>query len=186
MAEAITELQELTDDWPRMEDLPLNDVFLDAVANAGRVTQATHQQEKLRALRNAVLNSIGPAAPTIDEQVRFFRLIEEFTPAHLRLLSFLDDPGAAFDAAGVPRPDLLMGGRSSLLGALPEWVVHSREWIDLVAGDLTSAALTNGAGLHSTISGSGLWQSATSPLGGRFLAFMRTPVPLSDWEDSAA
>src|SRR4051812_46782774 len=169
-----------------MEDLPLNDVFLDAVANAGRVTQATHQQEKLRALRNAVLNSIGPAAPTIDEQVRFFRLIEEFTPAHLRLLAFLDDPGGVFDAAGVPRPDLLAGGRSSLLGALPEWAAQTREWIDLLAGDLTSAALTNGAGLQSIMRGASLWESATSPLGGRFFGFVRTPAPLSDRDDREA
>jgi hypothetical protein len=68
-------------------------VFVDAVVNATRAAQATHQSEKLDALRNGVLHSLDEDAPTLDEQARFFRLVEQLTPAHLRMLRFLNDPG---------------------------------------------------------------------------------------------
>jgi hypothetical protein len=79
-----------------------------------------------------------------------------------------------------------MGGRMSLIEALPEFAGRPREWIDLVAGDLASAALTNHGGLHVIRTGASLWQSATSPLGRRFLAFVRTPAPLADQQEPAA
>jgi hypothetical protein len=122
-----------------------------------------------------VLNTLGPDAPTLDEQARFFRLVEQFTPAHLRLLAFLDDPGAVFDAAGLARPVSMMGGRDSLLEqGVPEFAGR-RDWYDLLHSDVTAAGLTDGSGLHVTMTGDGRWHPATSELGGRFLAFIREP-----------
>lgn len=45
--------------------------------------------EKLAALRNAVLNCLGPGAPKADEQAQFFSLVDRFTPSHLRVLAFM-------------------------------------------------------------------------------------------------
>jgi hypothetical protein len=86
VAEAINELQDTTDGWPAFEDLAEDDVFLDAVVNATRAAQATHRAEKFDALGNGVLGSIGPFAPSREEQTRFFRLVDQFSVAHLRLL----------------------------------------------------------------------------------------------------
>ncbi|MGY1691878.1 hypothetical protein [Geodermatophilus sp. SYSU D01105] len=176
VAEAITELQDTSEDWPTFEDLAEDDVFSDAVVNATRAAQATHQAEKLEALRNGVLNSIGPFAPSIEEQTRFFRLVDQFSVAHLRLLAFFADPGGFFDRAGVDRPKLLMGGRASLLGALPEFASQPRDWTSLLTADLQAAALTDHGGLNTVQSGDSLWLPATSELGQRFLAFVRPPA----------
>lgn len=86
------------------ETLAEDDRFIDAVVSATRAAQATHDEEKLTALRNGGLNTLGPNAPTEDEQLRFFRFVEQFSPAHLRLLHFLHDPGAVFDKAESPGP----------------------------------------------------------------------------------
>jgi hypothetical protein len=180
VAEAIRELQDAAEDWPALEDLRENDVFVDAVVHASRAAQATHQEEKLRALRNGVLNSIAPDAPSVDEQARFFRLVDELTPSHLRLLNFLQDPGAAFAAAGLDRPSLMMGGRMTLLEMLPDFRGRPREWIDLLAKDLTDAGLTNYGGLHTTQTGDSLWLPATSGLGSRLLAFVTAPPALRE------
>ena len=148
--------------------------FIDAVVSATRAAQATHDEEKLTALRNGVLNTLGPNAPTEDEQLRFFRFVEQFSPAHLRLLRFFHDPGAGFDAAGITRPGYLAGGRATLLeDGMPEFR-DKREWSALLFGDLYTAGLTNGA-LGDMQSGESLWLSATSPLGDRFLAFVSNP-----------
>jgi hypothetical protein len=174
LAEAITDLQN-RDDGLSFEELADDDAFADAVITAARAAQATHREEKLTALRNGVLNTLGPNAPSLDEQARFLRLVEEFTPAHLRLLAFLNDPGKTFDDAGRVRPDLLAGGRGNLLeDAMPEFK-DRRNWYDLLDRDLGAAGLTNHGGLHVTQGGSSLWHSATSELGQRFLAFISKP-----------
>jgi len=175
LAAAVTELQERTDGLS-FADLAEDDAFVDAVIAATRAAQATHVEEKLEALRNGVLNTLGPDAPTLDEQARFFRLIEQFTPAHLRLLAFLNDPGAVFDAAGLPRPDLVSGGRADLIeDGMPEFK-DRRDWYDLLDRDLAAASLTNHGGLHAMQNGASLWRPATSDLGRRFLAFISEPT----------
>lgn len=180
LAIAVTELQEKSGvcDY---DELAENEAFVDAVVAATRASQATHDAAKLAALRNGVLNTLTPEAPAVDEQARFFRLVEQFTPSHLRLLRFLDDPGEFFDSLGIERPNLYMGGRSGLLEALPEFAGR-RDWYDLLNADLAAAALTNHGGLHVTQTGASLWQPATSVLGKRFLAFIRDPRAASSPE----
>ncbi|TCC34940.1 hypothetical protein [Kribbella sindirgiensis] len=110
LADTVTELQEqgsgLTFD--QLADDP---IFTDAVINATRAAQATHQQEKLDALRNGVLNSLGPGAPSVDEQSRFFRLVDEFGVAHLTMLTFPHNPRGWFDDRGLQQETYMMGGR---------------------------------------------------------------------------
>lgn len=164
------------------DTLAEDDRFIDAVVSTTRAAQATHDEDKLTALRNGVLNTLGPHAPTDDEQLRFFRFVEQFSPAHLRLLHFFHDPGAGFDAAGITRPGYLAGGRATLLeDGMPEFR-DKREWSALLFGDLYTAGLTNGS-LQGMQSGASLWEAATSPLGDRFLAFVSDPrVPVETTE----
>jgi hypothetical protein len=143
-------LADAVNDMQTREDGAEDERFIDAVVSATRAAQATHDEDKLTALRNGVLNTLGPKAPpTEDEQLRFFRFVEQFSPAHLRLLDFLHDPGAFFDRAGITRPNYSMGGRSTLLeDGMPE-LRGQRDWYDLLFGDLSTAGLTSGA-LHVT------------------------------------
>lgn len=172
LAVAVTELQ---DNDLSFDDLAESDTFVNAVMNATKAAQSTHQTDKLRALRNGVLNSLDTNAPSDDEQARFFRLVEEFTPAHLKLLGFLHDPGKTFDDAGIQRTESTMGGsRGSLLErAIPEFA-NQREWYDLLAADIGSAHLAS-ISLHAMMTAGGAWVPATTDLGNRFLAFIADP-----------
>lgn len=173
LAEAVDDLQERVDGLD-LDKLASNEDFVDAVVHATRAAEGTHQTEKIDALRNAVLNVALPAAPATDLIRIFLRYLDEFTPSHLRLLAFLDDPIAAFDARGLPKPDLMMGGRSHLLEeALPEFAGR-RDFYDPLASDLERAGLANAA-LHVTMTGTGLWQSTTTDRGKQFLAFITDP-----------
>jgi hypothetical protein len=51
-----------------------------------------HHKEKLKALRNAVLNSISPNLPEEDLQLMFLNWVDELTTWHLRILQFFDSP----------------------------------------------------------------------------------------------
>lgn len=167
LADTVTRLE----NRPDLDDLADNDVFVDAVVNATRAAQATHDQVKLEALRNAVCNSIGEDAPVVDEQARFFRLIDQFTGAHIRMLAFAEDPGALVDAAGVERPNYSHASRSTVLELLPEFAGR-REWYDRVFKDITEAGLVDGV-LHAGQTGNSVWTKMLSPLGQRFLDFIR-------------
>lgn len=157
-----------------IEDLAEQPAFVDAVVTATRAAQATHQEEKLQALRNGVLHTISPDAPDVDEQLRFFRLIAKFSPAHLTLLTFMHDPGAAFDSKGLERPQI-MGGQGYLLEQAHPPFAGQREWYDLLHADLSAAGLINSGGLATTMSTGGLYQARTTALGARFLAFVGNP-----------
>jgi hypothetical protein len=171
LAADVQDLKEAGDrTWSELGE---DDEFVDAVVQATRVAETTSQEEKLAALRNAVLHTLSGDAPSRDERSRFIRLIDEFTPAHLRMLSFLDDPARAFEHNGVQRPTGMSGPRKALLVmCLPEF--SDDAWTQLLAADLGSAGLMAGQ-LGGVMTESGLWTSATTPLGKRFLQFIARP-----------
>jgi hypothetical protein len=126
----------------KYEDLPNNQVLLDALVNATRAAQATHQQDKITALKNGVLNSVAPEAPDVDEQARFFRLIDELTPSHIVVLRFLKSPGEALRQLPLGRrpPRISQHAEHVNMGRVFE-VVEPRiaadtEWRDLLVYDL--------------------------------------------------
>lgn len=87
LAEVVNELQ--ARESVSLEELIGDEAFADAVVAASRAAQATHSDDKLLALKNGLRHSVGEEAPELDEQARFFRLVDEFTPSHLRVLKGL-------------------------------------------------------------------------------------------------
>jgi hypothetical protein len=75
-----------------VEDLINNEAFISILIQATQVAIKTHQQEKLEALRNLVVNVALDI--DIDEDIRQWCVsqIDSFTTTHLRLLIFLDNP----------------------------------------------------------------------------------------------
>lgn len=179
LATAVSELQEWAGEPWTFEELAGNDAFVDAVVQATRAAQATHRNDQLDALRNGVLHTLLPDAPSLDEQARFFRLVEQFGPGHLQLLQVLDDAGEFFDRRQIPRPDIYMGGRIAIVRAAMRGTGDD-EWWNLLDGDLRDAGLTNHGGLNTTMTGSGMYQSVTTPLGKRFLRFVSAPKRPAD------
>ncbi|WP_422772112.1 hypothetical protein ACN28C_03170 [Plantactinospora sp. WMMC1484] len=122
VAEMLTDL-ESRPGGRSFEDLASDEGFADAFFTATRAAQATHRAEKLAALRNGVLNSLSPDAPELDEQLRFFRLVDQFTPAHLRLLHLLDDPTTVAESG---EPERVLMGPAGTLGDLVERIPAQR------------------------------------------------------------
>jgi hypothetical protein len=90
IADAITQIAQTTPHTFR--GLEEDDAFLSAFAQALPAAIRTHQEEKLRALRNAVVNTaIGTGGLSHDLPTTFIRFVDEMTPAHLRLLKAMLD-----------------------------------------------------------------------------------------------
>jgi hypothetical protein len=62
----VVRLAHLEDQLGGFDHLADEEVFFDAVMRATRIADQTSRQEKLEALRNAVINSVAPGAPDAD------------------------------------------------------------------------------------------------------------------------
>ena len=150
-----------------------DDVFLDTALRAARAAGLTASEDKLAALRSAVLNAALPGAPEEDQQQIYISYVEDLTASHLRLLALLNDPPMYTEALGLPWPETLMGGHSGTVErAFPEW---NPAFYDQLTRDLHARGLIGTDSLHVTISGNGLRQSQTTESGRRFLAFITSP-----------
>jgi hypothetical protein len=175
--EWLTGLAEKVDDLSRREGLEVdqladNPLFVDAVVTATRTVEHAHQGEKISALQNAVLNSVGPDAPDADTQALFFGLVDRFTPSHLRLLALWDDPPAWFASHDLTPPAGIMAGSRTLTveAGLPEMAGRG-DFYGLIASELGSAGLL-GAGLSGVVTGTALMDRLTTDFGRRFLRFI--------------
>ena len=93
----------------RFEDLAQNEQFVSATLVATQAALKTHQQEKVQALRNAVLHVALGHEPDSDRQQQFLALVDRFTAAHLTLLRFFQDPAGHFERTCRPVPTVPAG-----------------------------------------------------------------------------
>ncbi len=76
--------------------------FVTTALQATQIALRTHQEEKLEALRNAVVNSAIGTAPQDDLRAIFLNLVDAFTPTHLRILKYLQNRGS-LDSSAIQR-----------------------------------------------------------------------------------
>lgn len=150
-------LQGLEQQGLKLEDLQTNDQFITAVLQATTVAVRTHQEQKLLALRNAVLNIACGAGPEETIQHLLLSFIDDFSAMHLRVLAFARLPA--------PPPGMPMGALGHVLeNNIPELkgseTLYTQLWKDLYV-----RGLVNTESLNVTMSANGLSQSRTSPLG---------------------
>jgi len=73
------------------EELSNNDDFITILIQASWTAVRNHQEEKIKALRNAVINTASNIDLTNDMQLLFIRYIDELTPTHITILKFFID-----------------------------------------------------------------------------------------------
>jgi len=153
--------------------------LLSAMLQAGVIALRNHNEEKLAALRNAVLNVAISSAPGEDEHELFIALIDAFTRWHLRVLAFLADKDGTADKRGkLPFPNWYMGGVSTVLEHVYPELEGRRSLYDLIVSDLHRAGLVNIDTLHVTGTLEGyMLAKQSSEMGDRFLAFITEPKP---------
>lgn len=148
------------------------------ILHAAEVARRTHQEEKLDALRNAVLNSALPGAPDDDVQLIFLNLVDGLTPTHLRILRFLDGPLAWMKEHGKTIPGNPFATGLNLIDyAMPEVEIR-RGFFSGIPDEMVSRGLLdkewdeNSSYYDPQVKGG----SRTTPLGKAFLAFITSPI----------
>lgn len=150
-----------------------NDDFVSAVAQATRAAMATHHAEKLKALRNAVLNTA--AGVTIDEVTRgvFMAHLEQFSTLHLGLMRILRDPVSAPEMKAIGGGNLM----EPLVPALARALARTAEpaILDVVIQDLMATRLVTNPNVMN-LTPDPMTSRCVSPLGSEFLRFVASPI----------
>lgn len=174
IANGLKELEE-KDEGFKIEELANNDMFITTVMHASQVAIRNHQEEKLEALKNAVLNAASPNAPEEDIQLMFLHFIDTLTPWHIRILTFFEDPKGWAEKYNVKLPDLEFGSPShALLHAFPELRSYS-DFVDQVVKDLYAGGLMSIESLKTTMPKQGIFASRTTDFGSQFIQFITSP-----------
>ncbi len=151
--------------------LSADDEWIDAVLAATRVALRTHREEQWRALKNALAHVALRDEPDSDLDSTFLNLIDVLTPSHLRVLHMLQSTRAFAAGQGTTVP--LTIDRSF------HWVVEHLlpdvpfDVYTLLRTDLESRGLVITGPAAVAASRDPVDQRLTTPLGDRFLAFIR-------------
>lgn len=160
-----------------LEQLQKDDRFVDTVMQATQVALRTSQTEKREALRNAIVNSALPHSPDESERQMFIHLIDQFTPWHLKLLDFFDDPPKWFDRHGRKQPNYgITSALSTVIEeAYPE-LKPRQPFYEQVCDELDASGLCKiSKSLKTMMSADGWKSSRTSERGKAFLRFIQDP-----------
>jgi hypothetical protein len=153
-----------------------DNVFVDTMLTAAQVAMRSSQPEKHQALRNAVLNAVLPNHPDQSLMQMFLNLIDNFTPWHITILKFFQNPSQWLDRNKPGFGNIFSGGLATLLEkAYPE-LRQQRPFYDNIWNDLYQKGLVNTENLHGIMTVNKLRESRTTDIGDKFLAFIEDPV----------
>lgn len=169
-------LKDLEISVQELEELFKKEHFITAILTASQVAMRTHEEEKLDALCNAVLNTIAPNAPEEDLQLILLNLIDNLTGWHLRILKFFENPGVWLKINNVRLPQVHNGTPSDLLKlAYPE-LSDRREFYDHVIKDLFNRGLMTTDEVHARMTIAGMTERRITDIGVQLIEFITSPL----------
>jgi hypothetical protein len=175
MIEVQKSLAQLQASGLRTEDLADNDAFITTVLQASHVAIRSHQQAKLDALKNAILNSALGRAPDEDMQQMFIGYLDSVTESHLLLLiRFKDQP----KGTTIHSHDGKLGPTER---DFPQFA-GKQDFIRQIARELRDKGLLQ---WDAVLSSGKIIQEAgyTTPLGNEFIQFISTPSEIETQRD---
>lgn len=160
-----------------VEALTENEAFIDTVLHASQVAVRTTNEEKRKALQNAVLNSALPNPPDESKRQLFLQFVDTLTVWHLRLLDLLVDPLPWFQRHNKQPVQFHLVGhiQRMILGAFPD-LQRQDDFIEQCVSDLQARGLLSRFNFHVNMSGQGVYEPRGSQLGKEFIAFLNSPA----------
>lgn len=171
LADAVRELHDNVAELTP-EKLSQDEAFISTALHATEIAVRTHQQEKLEALRNAVVSAALPGAPDETMQQIFLNHVDNLTPWHLRILTFFDGPQDWGRRHEITYPTWMSGSPGRVLEhSMPE-LAGARGFYDQIVSDLEQRGLMPSGGLHTMMTTQGMFSPRITPLGKQFLKFI--------------
>lgn len=172
LADVVSQLEQRVENLSA-ETLSQNEVFVTVALQATQIAIRNHQDEKLRALRNAVLHAGMPNGPDEQLQLMFLQFVDELSPGHLSLLALFDGPVHWMERNKVQNPGWGMGGVSAVVEHCFPALRGRREVYEQLVRDLQARGLIHqGQFLNVTMTGNGMVESRTTQMGKAFIAYV--------------
>lgn len=172
LAEVVSLLEQRVTDLTA-EKLSQNDNFITVAFQATQIALRNHHEEKLSALRGAVLHAGLPCGPNEHLQLMFLQFIDELTPIHLAMLSLLNGPVHWMEQHHIPNPGWDVGGVSTVVEHCIPGLCGKSEVYEQVVRDLQARGLIRqGQFLNITMTGNGMVEARTTEIGKAFIAYV--------------
>lgn len=172
VAETIADIRSRTGETGAGEILA-SEHFLTVVTEATLIACRNHDEEKIKALRAAILHTALSDAPDEPIQMMFLRLIDYLTPLHLVTVAFLNDPVEWMKQHDMPDPRWPVGTSSALIQYCVVPVQGKPGIVEMIVRDLQGAGLVEqGHFLRMPMSGAGILQSHTTDCGRLFVRYI--------------
>ncbi len=113
------------------QKLSENAAFVSATLQATQIAGRTHREEKLRALRGAVLNTAAGLALEDDVQAMFLDAVDSLTASHVRFLSVLGKARVAPEAQSLVDTVVERSRKEGRLAAVNGTLSFTREWMQV-------------------------------------------------------
>jgi len=187
IVEKLIELQQKVESFS-LQSLVENERFTSALLRAAQIAIRNHQQEKLDALRNAVLNAALDGAPGDDQQQWFLGLVDDLSAMHLGVLQLFGDPSAQVPSFHLD--DLLQDKNRPTIGKFvalkypkPETQGEQDYYVQIVRDLWQYGLISNtswSAGDPFKVGGQATSRPVLTELGKALLAFIAEPAALAD------
>lgn len=162
-----------------LEELRNNDIFIDIVMQASQSAVRNSQEDKQKALRNAVLNSALPYPPEDALQQMFINFIDTFTRWHIKILKFLADPPSGGINLQGDYPIIHQTSLNySLEDTFPE-LKGRQPFYDQILHDLSLRGLINLSAMdtsHEMATTGGILSIQIKDLGKQLMDFITSPI----------
>jgi hypothetical protein len=164
-----------------IEKLRENEVFISAISQATLAAIRTHEKEKLKALRNAVLNSALPTAPDEDLQHILVHMIDTLTPWHLRVMKSVNALWSWHDERtrpdiGLPDPYFVPPCPHDIMEKSFPGLQERPDFFDFLLRDLSNRGLLAVTSGHGGLDGKDYCKIGPTPLGIEFRKFITSPI----------
>lgn len=174
IAEGLEELQNKVDGF-NVETLCENDLFISILNRASQLAISNHQEEKLNALKNSIMNTAMGISIDENEQMMFLNLVDSMTPWHLKIIYYFENPKQRYMEKGMNPIDYPMGSPITPLVDFYSELKDKESFINLIVKDLYNNGLFNTDGLNGIMTSNGMYASRLTEYGERFLQFISSP-----------
>lgn len=158
------------------EELQGNEQFIDVILQATTFALKTSEKEKIKAFRNAILNTATGDSPDKVVSQIFLNQLDKFTVWHIKILNFIDNPREWFKKYNKIPPSYMTGSIYSVLEeAFPELKSQSA-LVDIIWDDLRTAGFHKTGDLRAMMSGDGVLANRSTVFGSEFIAFITKEI----------
>lgn len=162
--------------------------FVSVFLQAYREAISNHNQENLRALRNAVLNSALPSAPDEIQQKMFVEWASQLTEWHLRILQLIHEERAHIPSLNLDdnewRMNIALDDLTSFIEQKYPEMAGSYLLCVQVIGDLHGRGLILNIVPQKDRMSLLEHRPTLSSLAQEFVSFIQTPTPIQDLDKS--